>query len=241
MQFFLWQMHCTLTRLIFRAQYLNRHTHVHAHTHTYSQQTSCFSPAEWQHDYCMLSFHYSTALLRKRREHKWKVTRKRKRRRRRKGCLCSHMMLKARDCFQNNGGICLFCVQNKERQMRQRALQVRVDNDKEKAENRKTEQDNLREEQYLSQITSRADIMVRKVWYELKRNCIGWHLNLSEFATKQNSLIISLHVSPQSLSYLWPQIRICTPNKEKKRSGDIVHDQKRHCISIIWNPVLNER
>lgn len=57
--------------------------------------------------------------------------------------------------------------------MRQRALQVRVDNDKEKAENRKTEQDNLREEQYLSQITSRADIMVRKVWYELKRNCIG--------------------------------------------------------------------
>lgn len=32
--------------------------------------------------------------------------------------------------------------------MRQRALQVRVDNDKEKAENRKTEQDNLREEQY---------------------------------------------------------------------------------------------
>lgn len=57
--------------------------------------------------------------------------------------------------------------------MRQRALQVRVDNDKEKAENRKTEQDNLRKEQYLSQITSRADIMVRKVWYELKRNCIG--------------------------------------------------------------------
>lgn len=52
------------------------------------------------------------------------------------GCLCSHMTLKARDCFQNNGGICLFCVQNKERQMRQRALQVRVDNDKEKAENR---------------------------------------------------------------------------------------------------------
>lgn len=32
--------------------------------------------------------------------------------------------------------------------MRQRALQVRVDNDKEKVENRKTEQDNLREEQY---------------------------------------------------------------------------------------------
>lgn len=32
--------------------------------------------------------------------------------------------------------------------MRQRALQVRVDNDKEKAENRKTEQDNLQEEQY---------------------------------------------------------------------------------------------
>lgn len=32
--------------------------------------------------------------------------------------------------------------------MRQRALQVRVDNDKEKAENRKTEQDNLQEKQY---------------------------------------------------------------------------------------------
>lgn len=32
--------------------------------------------------------------------------------------------------------------------MRQRALQVRVDNYKEKAENRKTEQDNLQEEQY---------------------------------------------------------------------------------------------
>lgn len=32
--------------------------------------------------------------------------------------------------------------------MRQRALQVRVDNDKEKVENRKTEQDNLQEEQY---------------------------------------------------------------------------------------------
>lgn len=32
--------------------------------------------------------------------------------------------------------------------MRQRALQVRVDNDKEKVENRKTEQNNLQEEQY---------------------------------------------------------------------------------------------
>lgn len=53
------------------------------------------------------------------------------------------------------------------------ALQVRADNDKEKEENRKTEQNNLQEEQYQSQITSRADIMVRKVWYELKRRRIG--------------------------------------------------------------------
>lgn len=42
---------------------------------------------------------------------------------RRIGCLCSHVMLEARVCFQNNGGICLFCFQKKkkekERQMRE--------------------------------------------------------------------------------------------------------------------------
>lgn len=32
------------------------------HAHMYSMHAPCFSPAEWQHDYCIQSLHYSTAL-----------------------------------------------------------------------------------------------------------------------------------------------------------------------------------
>lgn len=60
------------------------------------------------------------------------------------------MMLDARDCYENNGGIRLcrlkmpFALRkNKKRQMREGSLQVRADNDKKKGENRQTEQSNL--------------------------------------------------------------------------------------------------
>lgn len=49
----------------------------HAHAHMYSTHAPCFSLAEWQHDYCMQSLHYSTALEGKRGAPRWEATEKR--------------------------------------------------------------------------------------------------------------------------------------------------------------------
>lgn len=119
-------------------------THTHAHARMYSLQAPHPSLAEWQHDYCMQSLHYSTALGGKRREMRRNRT-KEIQRKRRIGCLCR---LKRPFALQKQ--------KHKWEGSHYKGEQTMI-----KIEYRP------KDNQYFSHITIHTFIRVRKVWYEI--------------------------------------------------------------------------
>lgn len=158
------------------------------------------------------------------------------------GCLCSHMMLDARDCFENNGGIRLcrlkmpFALQKKTGDKWEREhYKRRVDCNKKKEENRQNKTI-YKGEQHQSQIAKH--IRVRKLWHELKRKSNGltcacnWICHKTKFSYYQSSCVSGEF----ELSL--------TSTQDIIRIGDLetlCMMRKRLCISIIWYPVSNER